>query len=191
MRPVTTTRTTRGVLAIALTSLALLAHANEPVRTPVPKMVAAEVPALQKLGEGRLRFFGLHVYDSTLYTTTRPFDPAGAFALELRYKMNLKGKAIAERSVAEMRKVGYRDEQQFARWLATMEKLFPDINKGDRLVGVNVLRDGKVVGARFFHNDRDLGLTDDPAFARAFFDIWLSPKTSEPGLRQALLGQPE
>ena len=48
------------------------------------------------------------------------------------------------------------------------------------------------------HNDanalcmggRVVGEVADAAFARLFFGIWLSPKTSEPALRQALLAQP-
>jgi hypothetical protein len=41
--------------------------------------------------------------------------------------------------------------------------------------------------ARFFFNEQPIGEIDDPAFARAFFAIWLDPRTSEPSLRSALL----
>jgi hypothetical protein len=42
---------------------------------------------------------------------------------------------------------------------------------------------------RFFVNGRLGGELRDTEFARFFFGIWLSPQTSEPSLRQALLGQ--
>ena len=35
--------------------------------------------------------------------------------------------------------------------------------------------------------DKVVGEVADPEFARLFFGIWLSPNTSEPSLRQALL----
>jgi len=33
-----------------------------------------------------------------------------------------------------------------------------------------------------------IGEIPDAAFSRAFFSIWLDPRTAEPGLRAALLG---
>jgi hypothetical protein len=42
---------------------------------------------------------------------------------------------------------------------------------------------------RFFHNGRSIGEIDDPGFARAFFAIWLDPKSSRSDFRRKLLGQ--
>jgi len=42
---------------------------------------------------------------------------------------------------------------------------------------------------RYFHNDRPIGDIDEPGFGRAFFAIWLDPKTSEAAFRQLLLGE--
>ena len=44
-------------------------------------------------------------------------------------------------------------------------------------------------GARFYANGRMTTEVDDPAFARAFFDIWLAPGTRAPALRRRLLGE--
>ena len=57
------------------------------------------------------------------------------------------------------------------------------VQPGDRITGVH--RPG--AGARFYFNGRLRASVDDAAFARAFFGIWLSPSTSEPRLRSALL----
>jgi hypothetical protein len=43
---------------------------------------------------------------------------------------------------------------------------------------------------RFFRNGTPIGDIDDREFARAFFAIWLDPRTSEPELRKQLLGEP-
>ena len=45
------------------------------------------------------------------------------------------------------------------------------------------------VGARFFVNGALRGEPKDADFARLFFGIWLSPRSSEPALREALLGR--
>jgi hypothetical protein len=42
--------------------------------------------------------------------------------------------------------------------------------------------------AVFWLNGRLRGEIRDAEFARRFFGIWLSPRTSEPALRSALLG---
>jgi len=57
------------------------------------------------------------------------------------------------------------------------------VRKGDRVTGVH--RPGQ--GAAFWVNGRASGEVLDADFARLFFGIWLSPDTSEPRLREALL----
>jgi hypothetical protein len=44
-------------------------------------------------------------------------------------------------------------------------------------------------GATFYHQGRITGSIDDAEFAETFFAIWLDPRTREPSLRKALLGQ--
>lgn len=46
------------------------------------------------------------------------------------------------------------------------------------------------LAACFFFNGKPTAAINDKAFARLFFGIWLSPKTSAPGLRNALIGKP-
>jgi hypothetical protein len=85
-----------------------------------------------------------------------------------------------------MRRQAPRDEATLARWAQQMQRIFPDVAAGDRLVGVNL----PGVGARFYDARGAIGTVADPAFARAFFDIWLAPSTSEPAMRGALLAGP-
>lgn len=72
-----------------------------------------------------------------------------------------------------------------ARWLERMQQLFPDVEKGDRITGLQLA--GKV--ARFFVNGALRGEVRDADFTRLFFGIWLSPRSSEPELRKSLLGR--
>jgi Chalcone isomerase-like len=151
----------------------------------LPEVVAKEHAALSVRGEGDLKFFGFKVYDARLWTQLKPHSTTEIFALQLIYDMSFKGREIAERSVAEMRKVGYKDEQKLKRWGEEMLRIFPDVKKGDALIGVSI--PGK--GAKFYSRDKLIATAEDVEFAKAFFDIWLSEKTSEPKLREKLLGQ--
>lgn len=65
-----------------------------------------------------------------------------------------------------------------------MARVLPDVKKGEHLTGVN--RPG--VGAEFYYQGRIVGTITDPAFAQAFFAIWLDARTREPGLRRSLIG---
>jgi len=150
----------------------------------LPASVASLAPDLRPQGGGELRWFGLPIYKGYLWSDAPEFSPARPFALDLTYKRSLDGEKIAERSVEEIAKLGYGSAEQRARWGDEMRRIFPDVKRGDRLIGVSL--PGR--GAQFFHNGRPIGTIDDPAFARAFFGIWLDPKTSRPDFRRLLLG---
>lgn len=170
-----------GVAVAWLAPTPLSAQSDRPVE------VVAELPQARLLGSGRLSFFGLQIYDARLWVDDR-FDAAAfaaaPLALELEYRRTLYGKQIAQRSLDEMKRVGGFSESQGQSWLASMLALFPDVRQGDRLTGL--LRPDEA--ARFFLNGKPLGDVRDGEFARRFIGIWLSPQTSEPKLRSALLG---
>ncbi len=152
-----------------------------------PPEVVFELPGARLQGRGTLRYFGLRVYDAVLWTNAAlvAADTATTpLALELRYARRLRGSLIAERSILEMRRQGEIDEARARGWLDAMIRLFPDVDDGDRITGVQ--RPGEA--ARFHVNGRFVGELRDAGFARRFFGIWLSPQTSEPQLRAALLG---
>jgi hypothetical protein len=152
----------------------------------LPEVVARDISGFAVRGEAVMRFFGLKVYDVRLWTQMKAFTHAEPFVVELVYDMALNGRDIADRSVKEMRAQGVSDEAKLQRWGEQMTKIFPDIRKGDALIGVSL--PGKE--ARFYSRDKLIATVPDPEFSRAFFDIWLSDKSSEPKLRQRLLGAP-
>jgi len=160
---------------------ALLAFA---AAAQLPPPVAQDMPDLRAIGAGAFRWFGLRIYDAELWTRGAPPDFAQPFALTLRYARSLKGTAIAERSVNEMRDLGIGSVAQREAWGRAMASLFPDVTDGTSLTGLHL--PGR--GARFFHDGKLLGEIADAEFSRAFFSIWLDPKTSAPELRAALLG---
>lgn len=175
--------TIRRTLLLGFAFAPLGAGAN----TAPPAEVGNELSGARLLGSGRLTFLGLHVYDARLWTSEG--FAADSFerhpiALELIYARTLYGRLIAERSLDEMKRVGGFSDEQGERWLASMKQTFPDVAKGDRITGVQRPQEA----ARFFHNGASRGELRDAEFTRRFFGIWLSPQTSEPKLRQSLLG---
>lgn len=175
--------------AATLGSLALPVNAQAPASSASvlpPAHVAEAVPGAIFSGTARMRFFGFDVYDSALWVA--PGFKAANFAqfaliLELTYLRSLGGKAIAQRSISEMRRSGPISAEQEQRWLAAMQQNFPDVSAGDRITGVH----NPVAGARFWFNGLTRAPINDTEFSRLFFGIWLSTATSEPKLRTALL----
>jgi hypothetical protein len=136
------------------------------------------------IGEGRLKVMLWDVYDARLYGSQGRFDKNSPFALRLNYLRDIDGADIVDASVEEMKSLGYKNKVKLQVWRNEMLRVFPDVKKGDSISGLN-LGKGKVV---FCKNGKKIGDVTDADFAAAFFDIWLSPKTSEPSLRKKLLG---
>ena len=139
-------------------------------------------------GSGELRFLGLSIYQARLWV--HPLFDAGDFgahplALELSYQRAFSAETIAKRSLQEMRRIGPFTEVQAERWQQALQAALPDIQPGDQLTGLYQ----PDTGATFELRGRTVGTVADPAFARLFFGVWLSPLTSQPKLRAALLGE--
>ena len=181
-----------GIAAVLFAAQSARAQSAEPA--PQLAMAAEDLRAELKdllpqnrlMGKSRLTVWGFEVYDARLWAppgfkadnlTAQPF------ALELAYLRDFANTDVAERSIKEMRRSAAISEAQAKAWIAEMLRVIPDVKKGDRVTGVH--RPGG--GALFLVNGKPSGEIRDAEFARLFFGIWLSPKTSEPKLRSALL----
>jgi hypothetical protein len=153
----------------------------------VPSTVMQSISAARLLGQSRLVVFGFQIYDAKLWVGDK-FSAenyaALPLALELRYLRNFKGASIADVSLKEMRKLGDVSDEKAKAWLDEMKRSFPDVRKGDALLGIQ-RPDGSV---SFFFNGKLIGEVRDSEFSRLFFGIWLSPQSSEPKMRSELLG---
>ena len=181
-------------MALALCCLAGTAMAQTAATatatTDTRPEVSTALPQAQLIGKGRLTVFGFQVYDARLWAAP-DFRSRGdnsyatqPLALELSYLRDFKALDIAERSIKEMRRSAAIPDEQQAKWLADMQRVVPDVKKGDRILGIH--KPG--TGAEFWVNGKPVGDIPDAEFARLFFGIWLSPKTSEPQIRTLLLG---
>jgi hypothetical protein len=160
----------------------LLGHALAETRPEVQ----STLPQAQLIGKTRLSVWGFQIYDARLWA---PKDFTGTnyatqpLALELAYLRDFAAADIAKRSIEEMRRSAPISEVQAAQWSTEMLRVFPNVKKTDRIVGIH--KPGE--GAAFWVNGKPSGEILDPVFAKLFFGIWLSPSTSEPAMRNALL----
>ena len=148
--------------------------------------LAGVLPEHRLLGTARLTVYGFKVYDSRLWVApgfSGDNFSNQAFGLELDYLRDFQNEAIVERSLTEMQRFGTLTTEQTSAWRAAMLRVIPNVKKGDRIMGIH----NPGAGATFWVNGQRAGDVADAEFARLFFSIWLSPKTSHPKIRSALL----
>ncbi|MBU3546015.1 chalcone isomerase family protein [Polynucleobacter sp. MWH-Jannik1A5] len=150
--------------------------AREPIELP------ANISSAKLQGSGRLTWFGLHVYDASFYRVGSLSSPD--FALNLRYQKSFSGSSIANRSVEEMKRIGV-PEAQASLWGKELTAILPNVESGQTLTAMYSPKQGTI----FYHDGKQIAQIPGPEFSKAFFGIWLDPKTSAPKLRTELLGQ--
>jgi hypothetical protein len=180
---------------VTASSFSVSAHAQTTAAATSPTAAAvnlgadfqALLPQARLLGQTRLTVWGFKIYDAQLWAA--PGFNADRYAnqplaLVLAYLRDFDAVDIAERSLKEMRRSASISDVQALQWRNDMQRVFPDVKVGDRIMGVH--RPG--IGASFWVNGQASGDILDAEFSRLFFGIWLSPKTSEPAMRTALVG---
>lgn len=144
------------------------------------------LPGAQMIGSGEFRVFGFDVYNARLWSAARPLAGDQPFALELIYQRKISRDDLVQASVDEIKRLSGASVSavQLAQWQAQMQRSFVDVEAGTRITGVYLPGQG----ARFFVGQQLQHEVKDPQFAKAFFDIWLDPRTRNPELREQLLG---
>jgi hypothetical protein len=133
-------------------------------------------------GSGKLTWWGLHIYDASFYRGAN--SNSTEFALDLRYNKSFSGNTIANRSAEEMKKIGV-PESQAQIWGKQLATFLPNVEPGQSLTAIYLPRQGTT----FYFEGKALAQIPGSDFSKAFFGIWLDPKTSAPKLREQLLGQ--
>ncbi len=189
-------QTVRAALACCAIGLTTAAHANLQ-DTPKPSATASASAASDSVraalrgtprlvGQHRFTYWGFEVYDASLWSSNAFVPEAWAkqrLVLELRYLRDFNGADIAQRSIDEIHGQRALTTAQKQIWLAALERLIPNVRKGERLSGVY----SPDKGMQLLHQDRLVGEVADIELAQRFFGIWLAPETSQRQLRQQLL----
>ncbi|PYY84928.1 hypothetical protein DNK59_16970 [Pseudomonas sp. TKO26] len=147
----------------------------------------ASLPDARLLGSGEFSWFGFKVYNARLWGRALPLADDSPFALELTYRRTISRDDLVQTSLDEIQRLSGAavSPAQLKDWQAQMQRAFVDVEPGQRITGVFL--PGR--GVEFFVDQRLQYRVEDEAFARAFFAIWLDPRTRNPQLRAQLLGQ--
>lgn len=145
------------------------------------------LPNARLLGSGEFSWFGFKVYNARLWGTALPLTAESPFALELTYRRTIRRDELVQTSLDEIQRLSGTavSPEQLKDWQAQMQRAFVDVEPGQRITGLFL--PGR--GVQFFVDQRLQHVVDDEAFARAFFAIWLDPRTRNPQLRAQLLGR--
>lgn len=151
-----------------------------------------DIAGARHIGAGEFCVLGFCLYRAELWapkppvTAIAPTSSDIPFALSLTYERSLSGARIVSTGIDEIQRLATQPiaDATLSAWRDAMRRAFGDVSRGDELCGVYL--PGR--GARFYLNGSLSAEIDDPAFAQAFFGIWLDPRTRAPSLRKQLLG---
>lgn len=125
------------------------------------------------------------IYQSELRTSTGnyPINFAEESLLyEITYLMSITKQDLIERTVEQWEHLKI-PSSTYKKYISLLDSIWPNIRKNDTLT--LVVSANKSV---FFHNGTLIGDIQEKHFGQVFLDIWLSEETSQPKLRQELLG---
>ena len=149
--------------------------------------IAATEIVLKPRGSATLRVLFWDIYESTLFTPDGAWSPdIRPLRLDIRYLRNIEAVKLIEQTRKEWQSQGIESEQHEG-WLALLEGFWPSVTPGD-VISLSVDPEGR---STFAFNGTRIGSIDEAGFGEDFTGIWLSPSTSRPELREALIGQEE
>jgi hypothetical protein len=149
----------------------------------LPLPLKERTPPLTLRGTATLHWFGLHVYDVSLYTEGQPYTTNTTSVLSLQYAISIKHKRLQATTLDEWKRLKIATPEQREKWIAQLDGMWPDIKAGEQL-SAYFQKDGATT---FYCGDRLLGEITDAAFGPAFFAIWLDAGCRYPKVRDGLL----
>lgn len=145
-------------------------------------VAAAQFADFEQTGSGNLRWLGLKIYSASLWRGKS--DSGSPQLLLLEYARSASRERLYASTREEWVRLHGEPHPVAATWLAELERIYPDVEKGSRLACL-VEPDGPT---RFYLDGQLIGTIAAAEFGPDFLAIWLDPATSRPGLRRRLLG---
>ncbi len=138
----------------------------------------------QAVGNAKLTWGFWTIYDSQLRTPSGGYQAdQPPLALVIHYHRNIKEQDLLNATDEQWEHLGF-DASTRQQWLAQLEEIWPSVQKGDTLTFVLTAND-----ATFYFNNQAIGTLHNRALSFAFINIWLSPNTAYPMLRNDLIGK--
>tara|TARA_R110001583_G_scaffold191_5_gene1831 strand:+ start:628 stop:1188 length:561 start_codon:yes stop_codon:yes gene_type:complete len=139
----------------------------------------------KRLGKATFSVLFWDLYKSELLTSsgTYPMQSKNEKLIyKIQYLKAVSAKDLVEYTVEQWQHLEIKPHK-YQAFIPKISDIWPDLKVGDSLA--LVMSHQK---SAFYFNDNLVGSIEDPMFGPLFIDIWLSEKTSEPKLRQQLLG---
>lgn len=156
-----------------------------PFDTPHDLQQVIENTQFVDLGKATFSILFWDLYKSKLSTTTGKYpidNKKEQLIYEIHYLANISSDDLIKRTVEQWQHLNV-PKDQYQGYLADLERIWPDIEKGDKL-SLLLFADKSL----FYFNDTFIGEINSSEFGQLFLDIWLSENTSQPSLRRDLLG---
>jgi hypothetical protein len=169
------------VILISATS----AIAAPPGHRPLPPQVVSQAPDMRPLGKGRHSWWGIQMYDATLWIVGPQWSAAGTHALDLEPSRVVPADTLVKNAIKEMRDLKVGDESKLKTWQAELTKVIPNVRPGDQIVIFCPDTNRTLI----YLNDSSNGEVDDPSFCPAIMSVWLHPQTKHQAMRKSLLRQ--
>ena len=72
-------------------------------------------------GQGEMRWFGLRLYQASLWAPDGRWQAGQPYALELRYARDIPSARLVQASIEEMQRLGSADDERLARWKTELD----------------------------------------------------------------------
>ena len=164
-------------LSLLMLAMSLGAQANPSVNYAELLTNRAQIQ-----GQGRMTYWGFDLYDAKLLQLNHP--QGASVALKIDYLKSFKSENLREQTLKEMKQLGVSSVQR-DKWSVELKDIFPDVKPGHSITAIYQ----PTVGTIFLHNQKYVGKVSGDEFSKAFFAIWLDPRTSAPQLRSQLLSE--
>ena len=139
---------------------------------------------MKLIGQGKLKVLFFEVYDIRLLADSKPFSWKNKFQLEFEYKREVKKETVIESSIKEMHRQSSVLDKDINKWQEYLEISIKPVQEGSQAT-VSWNPNGQII---FHYQSSEPTTIEDENFARAFLNIWLGEETSQPKLRNQLLG---
>lgn len=159
--------------------------------------LASPLSNLHKVGQGDMNYLFWTVYHAEYYekSTGDNVGSVGTFvsgapesnthdkALKIEYFRSINKEDLIGATIDQWQHLGY-SEPEIRQWSDSLESMWPNVESGD----VFIFFVGSSGLGEFYFNDNFVGKMASNTSTEAFLSIWFSEQTSQPNLRQQLLG---
>jgi len=144
----------------------------------------AEPTDLKTVGKAEMRWLMFPLYQVALKTSDGRYqENRYPQVLDILYRRDISKQDLLAATDDQWSRLGVPTEKR-QQWIQQLDVIWPSIKRGDRLsfeVGADLKN-------YFNYNGKRLGGINDDSFGRSFLAIWLSDRTSQPNIRQLLIG---